>query len=198
MRSCPNKFDLGANARHPELCQAGLRPKPAQRRGRPARRQGRTPHARGSDTRLVDRSRRSRTASAGRSLLHELRPPADSAELAQLSQQATQPFFDVLLRAIGWFPGLSEPLPITDTESLVKAAADHTNAAETAFLYGDMLRPLGIGILIGGALMGIILAGPAIKAAVSSLAKSRELGRRVRRGRASASSVSGSSSAWRC
>ena len=38
------------------------------------------------------------------------------------------------------------------------------------FLYGTMFRPLGIGILIGGALMGVVLAFPAIKAAIGSLA----------------------------
>jgi len=38
------------------------------------------------------------------------------------------------------------------------------------FLYGTMFRPLGIGILIGGALMGVVLAFPAIKAALQSLA----------------------------
>ena len=38
------------------------------------------------------------------------------------------------------------------------------------FLYGTMFRPLGIGILIGGALMGVVLAFPAIKAAIQSLA----------------------------
>jgi putative OPT family oligopeptide transporter len=36
-------------------------------------------------------------------------------------------------------------------------------------LYGEMFRPLGIGILIGGALMGVVLAFPAIKAAIGSL-----------------------------
>ncbi|MEC8425536.1 MAG: OPT/YSL family transporter, partial [Myxococcota bacterium] len=36
-------------------------------------------------------------------------------------------------------------------------------------LYGQMFRPLGIGILIGGALMGVVLSFPAIKAAVGSL-----------------------------
>lgn len=36
-------------------------------------------------------------------------------------------------------------------------------------LYGDMFRPLGIGVLIGGALMGVVLAFPAIKAALQSL-----------------------------
>ncbi|HCH62311.1 MAG TPA: peptide transporter [Deltaproteobacteria bacterium] len=43
------------------------------------------------------------------------------------------------------------------------------------FLYGSMFRPLGIGILIGGALMGVVLAFPAIKAAIQSLASAVKL-----------------------
>jgi putative OPT family oligopeptide transporter len=38
-------------------------------------------------------------------------------------------------------------------------------------IYGLMLRPLGIGVLIGGALMGLVTAFPAIKSAFSSLLK---------------------------
>ena len=37
-------------------------------------------------------------------------------------------------------------------------------------IYGDMLRPLGIGTLIGGALMGVVMAFPAIVGAFRSLA----------------------------
>jgi len=36
-------------------------------------------------------------------------------------------------------------------------------------LYGEMMRPLGIGVLIGGALMGVVLAFPAIKGAIKGL-----------------------------
>jgi len=36
-------------------------------------------------------------------------------------------------------------------------------------LYGQMLRPLGIGILIGGALSGVVASFPALKSAISSL-----------------------------
>ena len=45
-----------------------------------------------------------------------------------------------------------------------------TGMAQTDFLYGEMLRPLGIGTLIGGALMGVVMAFPAIKSALRSLA----------------------------
>lgn len=38
------------------------------------------------------------------------------------------------------------------------------------FIYGKMLRPLGIGVLIGGALMGTVMCFPAIKSALRSLA----------------------------
>lgn len=38
------------------------------------------------------------------------------------------------------------------------------------FLYEKMLRPLGIGTLIGGALMGVVMAFPAIRSALRSLA----------------------------
>jgi uncharacterized oligopeptide transporter (OPT) family protein len=37
------------------------------------------------------------------------------------------------------------------------------------FIYGKMLRPLGIGTLIGGALMGVVMAFPAIASALRSL-----------------------------
>ena len=37
-------------------------------------------------------------------------------------------------------------------------------------VYGQMLRPLGIGLLIGGALAGVVAAFPAVRAALSSLA----------------------------
>ena len=38
------------------------------------------------------------------------------------------------------------------------------------FIYGQMLRPLGIGCLIGGALMGVVVSFPAIRSAIRSLA----------------------------
>lgn len=43
-------------------------------------------------------------------------------------------------------------------------------AAQSGFIYSKMLRPLGIGTLIGGALMGVVVTFPAIKAAIASLA----------------------------
>lgn len=43
--------------------------------------------------------------------------------------------------------------------------------AQSGFIYGKMLRPLGIGALIGGALMGVVMTFPAIKSALVSLAR---------------------------
>jgi putative OPT family oligopeptide transporter len=44
-----------------------------------------------------------------------------------------------------------------------------TNAM-SGFIYSKMLRPLGIGALIGGALMGVVVSFPAIRSAIRSLA----------------------------
>ena len=43
-------------------------------------------------------------------------------------------------------------------------------------IYGSMLRPLGIGTLIGGALISVILTFPAIKAAIQSLINAGKAG----------------------
>ena len=43
-------------------------------------------------------------------------------------------------------------------------------AEQSSQIYGSMLRPLGIGVLIGGALMGVVTAFPAIQSALRSLA----------------------------
>jgi putative OPT family oligopeptide transporter len=40
---------------------------------------------------------------------------------------------------------------------------------QTGAMYGSMIRPLGIGMLVGGAIMGVILALPALKGAIKSL-----------------------------
>jgi uncharacterized oligopeptide transporter (OPT) family protein len=47
---------------------------------------------------------------------------------------------------------------------------DLEGGAQWGFIYGKMLRPLGIGVLIGGALMGVVVSGPAIMSAFRSLA----------------------------
>ena len=44
------------------------------------------------------------------------------------------------------------------------------STAMSGFIYSKMLRPLGTGALIGGALMGVVVSFPAIKSAIRSLA----------------------------
>ncbi len=44
------------------------------------------------------------------------------------------------------------------------------------FVYGTMLRPIGIGMLIGGALMGVVKAFPAVKAAFKTLQMAAKTG----------------------
>jgi len=48
------------------------------------------------------------------------------------------------------------------------------NTWAAGWLYSEMLRPVGIGILIGGALSGVIASMPALKAAVHSLAQATQ------------------------
>ncbi len=58
---------------------------------------------------------------------------------------------------LGWVPA---------PNSLPEAQLEGFYAAET---YGSMLRPLGIGLLIGGALAGVVSAAPAVVGAMKSL-----------------------------
>lgn len=46
---------------------------------------------------------------------------------------------------------------------------------DSGFIYGKMLRPLGIGALMGGALMGVVMTFPAIKSAIVSLMNASKL-----------------------
>ena len=59
---------------------------------------------------------------------------------------------------------------------LAAAPAGYDVWATWNVLYFQMLRPLGIGILIGGALSGVIASFPALKAAISSLSKAGQMG----------------------
>jgi len=54
--------------------------------------------------------------------------------------------------------------------------AGKTPAELANFVYATMLRPLGIGLLIGGALMGVVKALPAIKGAFKSLQQAAKAG----------------------
>lgn len=46
-------------------------------------------------------------------------------------------------------------------------------------VYGTMLRPVGIGILIGGALSGVVMSFPAIKGAIKSLSAAAKLAKKT-------------------
>lgn len=69
------------------------------------------------------------------------------------------PFF--LGGAIAWW--LIAPATVT----LGWIPAD---TSATAMIGGEMLRPIGIGVIIGGALMGVVMSIPAIRAAFATLA----------------------------
>ena len=67
---------------------------------------------------------------------------------------------------LGWVPSA--------TSLGVPADIEWQNWA-TGVLYSEMLRPLGIGVLIGGALSGVVASLPALKAAISSLSQASSL-----------------------
>ncbi|MCB9529781.1 MAG: OPT/YSL family transporter [Myxococcales bacterium] len=56
------------------------------------------------------------------------------------------------------------------TYTMQTFAAGSIENGTPGFIYGKMIRPLGIGTLIGGALMGVVMSFPAIKSAIVSLA----------------------------
>jgi len=58
----------------------------------------------------------------------------------------------------------------------VLAGSEYDDWVTWEVLYGQMLRPLGIGILIGGALSGVVASFPALKSAISSLSKASKTG----------------------
>jgi putative OPT family oligopeptide transporter len=60
--------------------------------------------------------------------------------------------------------------PIAMHNGWVPEAMIKENGTADWAIYFNMLRPLGIGMLIGGALMGVVMAFPAIKSALRSLA----------------------------
>ena len=65
----------------------------------------------------------------------------------------------------GWVPS---------AESVGLSGADYDGWLAGA-MYGTMLRPLGIGVLIGGALSGVIASFPALKSAVASLSAATKI-----------------------
>ncbi len=67
-------------------------------------------------------------------------------------------------------------VPTTEAMGLADRPESYGEWATWAVLYAQMLRPLGIGILIGGALSGVIASYPALKSAIGSLARSAQAG----------------------
>ena len=65
----------------------------------------------------------------------------------------------------GWIPA---------PPAMIPGAVDGWIAGE---VYGQMLRPLGIGLLIGGALAGVMLALPAVRGAMKSLTRAARIAR---------------------
>lgn len=63
-----------------------------------------------------------------------------------------------VVTSLGWLP---TPLNAPDTDAVY--------ALHAGIMYGEMIRPLGIGMLIGGALAGVVAAYPSLKAALASL-----------------------------
>jgi putative OPT family oligopeptide transporter len=75
--------------------------------------------------------------------------------------------------------------PLAVTMGMVPGPAELTAAVESSdydqwitwdVLYSQMLRPLGIGILIGGALSGVVASFPALKSAIKSLSSAAKAG----------------------
>lgn len=67
--------------------------------------------------------------------------------------------------SLGWIPGDSVHELANFTPGVI------TDGTSTfGYMYATMIRPLGIGTLIGGALMGVVAAFPAIRSAFTSLA----------------------------
>ncbi|MEC8379287.1 MAG: OPT/YSL family transporter [Myxococcota bacterium] len=68
--------------------------------------------------------------------------------------------------SFGWVPDVTEFNALAN----FKAGSISEGTPVFGYLYGVMIRPLGIGTLIGGALMGVVVSFPAIKSAIQSLA----------------------------
>ncbi len=69
---------------------------------------------------------------------------------------------------LGWAP--------TPAEMQVAGGEAFDGFVQWPLAYSEMLRPLGIGILIGGALTGVIASAPALRAAMRSLSSASKAG----------------------
>ena len=75
-----------------------------------------------------------------------------------------------VLSPAAYFMGWSPAVETTTALAEFKDGAIAQGTPVFGFIYGKMIRPLGIGALIGGALMGVVMSFPAIKSALRSLA----------------------------
>ncbi len=73
---------------------------------------------------------------------------------------------------LGWVPTLSE----MGLDHVATAASRYEGWLTGKVIFLEMLRPMGIGVLIGGALSGVVASFPALKAAVGSLAQAARAG----------------------
>jgi putative OPT family oligopeptide transporter len=67
---------------------------------------------------------------------------------------------------MGWVPGVT----VTNALATYTPGSIAEGTPIFSYVYSQMVRPLGIGALIGGALMGVVVSFPAIKSALRSLA----------------------------
>lgn len=74
------------------------------------------------------------------------------------------------------FAVLSGAVPTPEAMGLGTEPEGYQTWATWAVVYAQMLRPLGIGVLIGGAISGVIASFPALKSAIESLARSTRIG----------------------
>ena len=74
--------------------------------------------------------------------------------------------------ALGWIPNES----VQELSTFMPGSVEN-GTSTFGYLYGTMIRPLGIGTLIGGALMGVFASFPAIKSAFKALASAAKTAR---------------------
>ena len=67
-------------------------------------------------------------------------------------------------------------VPTPQALGLTTISPEYNDWISGTVLYMDMLRPLGIGVLIGGALAGVVASFPALKSAITSLSQATKSG----------------------
>ncbi len=71
--------------------------------------------------------------------------------------------------SLGW-------VPTPEEVGVEPQAAGYTGLVTWQVIYAEMLRPMGIGVLIGGALAGVVASAPAIRAALAGLSAASKAG----------------------